>query len=104
MSRQRLKLNARYGMATTIKSFRPHLLDPRRTSVLVIPGHPELTRYNIIWQCGKTPSSKPRLLRQLPGGVELCRTCQLVRDRIEFYEAQEKIMQDSWAMQGPVPF
>jgi hypothetical protein len=105
MYKRRLKFRVPYGMSTTHKSFRPHLLDLRNSKVVIYEGYPEFTRYEIRWQCGKTSASKVRFLSRLPEGVTLCRACQQVRDRIEFYEAAEKIMGESWqATQSPAPF
>lgn len=100
MYKSPVKFTVPYGMAIHAKAFRPHLLDPRRSRVTVFENRPELTRYEISWQCGKIPKLPIRFLRSAPEGVEICRACLLVRDRLEYYE----VMEAKDILQGPAPF
>lgn len=100
MHKKPVKFTAKYGMAIHPKAFRPHLLDTRRSAVRIFPDRPELTDYDILWQCGKSAKKPIAFLSTLPVGVELCRACQLVRDRLEFYDAEVAAAFGG----GPAPF
>lgn len=83
-----LKLEVMYGMSTTKRSFRPHLIDPS-SYVKVFPDRPELTEYCVRWYC-KAPSTKTplRLMRTSPIGVELCSACLEAKKNREYWASR----------------
>lgn len=93
-----IKINALYGMSGASTAFRPHLVDLDNTKMFYYPERPDDVRYNIRWYCGTfSKRNKPRFLKRLPEGVDICKSCMRVaRIRIG--------LPDEWGHLYPVPY